>query len=431
VLDSSEAAAARLEVQRRLISVRGDDTAVASGLRSPGLAALTALVVTLSAGGLYAWLGAPSLPDLPFVVAQAKAHAQQAQQDQATSHDPDSAGSKPPNHGDFRAAAEKLREKLKAEPNNAEGWELYARTESRIGEYQLATDAYARSIELGRKTPSVFDGYGEMLVLGAQGVVLPAAKEAFAQALRLAPGDVISRFYLALADSQAGEAHKAVDAWLSLAADIPADDEMRDELANRIAVTARAGGFDAPKLPDGPVASAPPPNPATGGAPTQAQVKAAANMSDADREKMITAMIAQLAAKLAKEPNDFEGWIKLANAYAVQNQTDKAVEAFDHAAALKPGDPTIKLEAVAALLAPLQPADPIPPKAVTLLHEVSAAAPEAPEVLWYLGVVDARQGRLDQARKNWTQLLGDLEDGSQDKKMVQAALAQLDQGIKQ
>ncbi len=414
VLDAGEADAARLEVQRRLLGVRGEDRVFASPGRSPVIAGITATLVSIGAGGLYLWLGAPTLPDMPFLVAQA----------QAASSDPALEGPKPPSHGDFRAAAQKLRDKLTAEPNNAEGWELYARTESRIGEYQRATDAYARALQLGRKTQTVYDGYGEMQVLGAQGIVLPAAKDAFAQALRMAPGDVIARFYLALADSQAGEAHKAVDAWISLAADLPGDDEMREELANRIAAAAKSGGFEAPGLPPGqnaPVATA-----AATGAPSEAQMKAAATMSDADRDKMIASMVDQLAARLAASPGDLEGWLKLANAYVVQGKTDKAVEAFDHAAALKPGDPTIRLEAVAALIAPLQPADPIPPKAVTLLHEVSASAPDAPEVLWYLGVVDAREGRKNQARQNWTHLLGDLEDGSADKKMVQAALGSLD-----
>jgi cytochrome c-type biogenesis protein CcmH len=410
VLDQSEADAARLEVQRRLLGVRGDGEDAMSGKPSPAVAAFTAILVAGSALGLYLILGAPELPDMPFAVAQAQSAA--------------AAGQQAPAHDDFRAAAAKMREKLQSDPDNAAAWELYARTESRIGEYQNAADAYRHAIDLGRKTPKALDGYAEMLVIAAQGIVPPAAADTFGEVVRMDPGNPVARFYLALADAQAGEARKAVDEWVKLAADLPNDDGMREEIGNRIAAAAQSGGFEPPKLPAG--RASPPPD--ASGNPTSEQMQAAAGMSQADRDKMIQTMIDQLAARLAREPNDVAGWGKLAQAYAVQGKTDKAVDALDRASALKPDDPTIKLEEVAVLLAPLQPADPIPPKAIALLHEVSAVAPDAPEVLWYLGIVDARQGRPDEARKNWTKLIGDLEEGSQDRKMVQSALDQLGAG---
>lgn len=418
VLDQSEAAAARLEVQRRLLGVRVDGESAMSGRRSPVAALCTTVLVAGSAFGLYLILGAPGLPDVPFV-AQAQAQA-------ASPHDaaPAADGQKPPGHGDFKAAAEKMREKLKADPTNADAWELYARTESRIGDYQEATAAYRRAIDLGHNTPEVLNGYGEMLVIGAQGVVAPAAKEVFAKVLAISHGDQVARFYLALADAQAGEAHKAVDEWVSLAADLPNDDDMRSEISHRIEDAARSGGFEPPKLPEGQAG----PKPQASGGPTDEQIAAASGMSPADRSKMIQNMIDQLAARLAKEPNDVDGWIKLATAYGVQGKDAQSLDAYEHAEKLRPNDPSILLGEVAGLLAPLAPTAPIPERAITLLHQVSAVAPEAPEALWYLGIVDARQGRTEQARKNWTLLLGELEEGS-DKKMVQDALAMLDKGV--
>ena len=248
--------------------------------------------------------------------------------------------------------------------------------------------------------------------------MLPAARDSFRQALSVEPGNEIARFYLALADSQAGEARKAVDAWLALAADLPDDDQMREEIANRIAATARSGGFEPPQLPKGQVAAA-------SGGPSDQQMAAAANMAPAEREKMIQDMIDKLATKLKANPNDADGWLKLANAYGVQGKLDLASDAFDHAAALRPNDPTIKLESVATIIAKLEPSDPIPAKAVTLLHEVSAVAPDAPEVLWYLGIVAAREGRKDEAKGDWTRLLAKLDSASEDYQTVQKALGSL------
>jgi cytochrome c-type biogenesis protein CcmH len=205
---------------------------------------------------------------------------------------------------------------------------------------------------------------------------------------------------------------------LELAAGLPEDSPMRDEIGHRIADAAKSTGIDAPPLPKGLAAEQPP----TG--PTAEQMQAAAEMTPEQRSQMIGGMIEKLAAQLKAQPNDLEGWLRLGRAYSVQGDTAKAVDAYDHAAALKPGDSGIKLQTVASLLAGLKPGDELPPRAIALLREVAAVTPDAPEVLWYLGVVAARDGNATEAREKWTKLLASLPDG-EDAKMVKAALGEL------
>jgi cytochrome c-type biogenesis protein CcmH len=171
-------------------------------------------------------------------------------------------------------------------------------------------------------------------------------------------------------------------------------------------------------MPKGLVAAAPP-------GPTPEQMKAAEAMPPAERDKMIAGMIDKLAAQLKEQPNDLEGWLRLGRAYALRGDSAEAVDAYDHASALKPNDPGIRLRTVAALLSGLKPGDTPPPRAVALLNQVAAIAPNAPEVLWYLGLIAARDGRMDDARENWTKLLPSLTPGGEDEKMVRAALAAL------
>jgi cytochrome c-type biogenesis protein CcmH len=417
VLSSTEAGAARLEIQRRLLAVApAAGRAALRSARSPRLAAAAALFIAGGAGGLYWWLGAPALPDVPYGSQQAA---------QAKTEPSGGADAAQAPHTDVKAAAERLEEKLRAEPANAEGWVLYARTESTLGNWQRAMDAYQHAIDLGQKGALVYAGYGEMLVMAAGGIVAPAAHDAFVTALAAEPKNDVARYYLALADAQAGEVRKAISAWLALAADLPEDSQMREEIARRVADAARSGGFEAPPLPKGLPEEPPAPAEAAQPGPTQDQMAAAAQMPPAERDKMIRDMIEQLAAKLKTEPNDLDGWLRLGNAYAVQGETDKAMDAYDHAAKLKPDDAGIKLQAVTALLSRLQPSDALPPRAVSLLHEVAAAMPDAPEVLWYLGVVAAREGRPAEARQDWTKLLTVLSPGGEDYKMVQGALKEL------
>lgn len=414
VLSQTEAEAARLEIQRRLLAVDAPAGRAATGsARSPRLATAAALFILVSAGGLYWWLGAPSLPDMPPGTSPSTTRA---------TAEPPATGATPAPHSDVKQAAERLEQKLRAEPSNAEGWVLYARTESMLGDWHKAMDAYQRAIELGQKDAIVYAGYGEMLVMAADGIVSPAAHDAFVAALAADPKSDVARYYLALADGQAGEVSKAIGAWLGLAADIPDDSPMREEIARRVAEAARSGGIAAPPLPKGLAEDAPA---AAQAGPTPEQMAAAEQMPPAERDRMIAGMIEQLAAKLQADPNDLDGWLRLGNAYAVQGNTDKAVDAYDHAATLKPDNPGIKLQAVTALLSRLKKDDALPPRAVALLREVAAVMPEAPEVLWYLGIVAAREGRPAEARQDWTRLLAVLPADGEDYRLVQATLAEL------
>jgi cytochrome c-type biogenesis protein CcmH len=378
-------------------------------VRSPRLAATVSLFILLSAGGLYWRLGAPGLPDVPFAERPA------VQADIA----PPTGEPTPDPHIDVKEAAARLEQKLTADPANAGGWVLYARTESILGNWQAAADAYKRAIDLGQKSGDVLAGNGEMLVMAADGIVSPAARDAFVAALAADPGNGVARYYLALADGQAGEEQKAITAWVELAAGLPDDSPMRQEIARRIAEAANNGGFAAPPMPKGLPAEAVRPG------PNQGQMKAAAAMPPAERDKMIGEMIEKLAAKLKAEPNDKEGWPRLGDAYAALGKTDQAVDAYDHAAALTPGDPGIKLRTVAVLLAGLKPGDRPPARAVALLSEVAAVAPDAAEVLWYSGVVAARDGRFAEARDKWTKLLASLPADGEDSNTVRAALEEL------
>jgi cytochrome c-type biogenesis protein CcmH len=415
VLNAAEAGSARLEIQRRLLSTEAPTGApVRSVGRGLGMAAAVAVFVALVGGGLYWQLGAPELPD-------AQVTARVNQQPRGETPGTAAADATPPPHQDMKVAAERLEQKLRADPNNGEGWVLYARTESMLNDWQKAMDAYKRAIDLGQKGADVYSGYGEMLVLSAQGVVPPAAHEAFLKARALDPKDDVARFYLALADAQAGEVRKAIDAWLALAADVPDSSPMRQEIARRIADAAQSGGIPAPPLPKGlaedPAAAQP--------GPTPEQMAEAEKMTPAEREKLVGGMIAQLATRLQSEPNDLDGWLRLGRAYAVKGDAEKAGDAYDHALKLKPDDPAIKLQAATGMLAYLKPGDPLPPRAIGLLREVAKVQPDAPEVLWYLGVVAAREGHADEARQSWTRLLAGLPSNGEDYKMVQAALGQL------
>jgi cytochrome c-type biogenesis protein CcmH len=64
-------------------------------------------------------------------------------------------------------------------------------------------------------------------------------------------------------------------------------------------------------------------------------VAAAAAMSEDERSQMIRGMVKRLAARLQQQPDDIEGWRRLARAYDVLGEAQKAGEARARVAALE------------------------------------------------------------------------------------------------
>src|SRR5690606_4765695 len=120
-----------------------------------------------------------------------------------------------------------------------------------------------------------------------------------------------------LAAEQDGRPGEAAAAWRALLSDAPADAVWRPMVAEALA---RVAGTQAPARP-----------PSQAPAPTQEQVAAAAGMSDGARTAMIAGMVEGLAARLKDNGDDVQGWLRLARAYMVLGQPDKARAAREDA----------------------------------------------------------------------------------------------------
>lgn len=67
--------------------------------------------------------------------------------------------------------------------------------------------------------------------------------------------------------------------------------------------------------------------------PTQADIAAAALMSDDDRKQMIRGMVASLDEKLRQTPDNLEGWLRLIRSYVVLGELENGRDALDRAKA--------------------------------------------------------------------------------------------------
>jgi cytochrome c-type biogenesis protein CcmH len=72
----------------------------------------------------------------------------------------------------------------------------------------------------------------------------------------------------------------------------------------------------------------------------QARVGAAEGGHEVTREQ-VEKMVADLAARLEREPDNVNGWVVLARSYYVMNRFDDAAKAYERAVALVPNDPDL------------------------------------------------------------------------------------------
>jgi cytochrome c-type biogenesis protein CcmH len=313
VLSESEAAAARLEVQRRILAsdASGEDGASDAGSIRPRairrLTLATAFAVPLGALGLYLMIGSPDTPSVPWVERSAEVEEQR----------------------EMAELAGQLRRRLEQNPEDSRGWELLARTYGQLGRHDEAAAVYRCLMDAQPERADLPASYGEALMLANEGAVRPEALAAFERTLAIAPGDPWARYYKALALAQAGDAQGALDLWLALARETPADAPWRGALEARIGETAEALGLDAASVMPPPAVSAPGPSPA--------DMAAVESMSEAERTAFIESMVEQLATRLESEPDNLDGWLRLTRAYLVLGERDQALAALQNAAGLTEG----------------------------------------------------------------------------------------------
>src|SRR5690606_2363528 len=246
-----------------------------------------------------------------------------------------------------------LEARVADDPDDVEARLVLGQVYERSGDYAKAAAHYREAIALiGRQGPvpgPLHAALGETLVAAEGGRVGREARLAFAAAIEADPGNSRARYYAGLAMAQDGRLEEAIGVWQSLADDSPSDSPWRGLLHEQIARASRELGIDPPALAE----------PGEPGGPTAGDVEAAQQMSPEERQAFIRSMVDQLAARLDAEPADPDGWLRLARAYAVLGEADKAREALAAAekeiaalpeAAPARADPARRLQALRAHL---------------------------------------------------------------------------------
>ncbi|PJI38907.1 c-type cytochrome biogenesis protein CcmI [Ferrovibrio sp.] len=409
-LTEAEAGAAKLEIQRRLL--RADATAEGGGATASQRSVVTGaiailLLVPMLGGGIYLAIGRPEATQVDVAALQQRA-AREAKL-----------------HAETERMIAQLRERLAAEPDRADGWLLLGRSLLTLDRADEAVPALDRFIAL---RPQEADGYAlraEAQTLAADGSVTPQAQRDFRTVLERDPQHPGARYYLGLARLQEGDTRGAYDDWHALAADSPADAPWLDVVQARLRELA-------PRLGIALAQAVPEPKPAIDTAPASAsgpsreQMDAAQQMSAEDRNAMVRSMVERLAERLQENPDDADGWLRLARAREVLGEAEAAREALRRAVGVAPQRIDVRL-ALAFNLAgtAVTSRDPLPAEAAVEFGKVLDQAPDHPQALWFVGRSAYESGNTAAAATAWNRLLAQLPPESAEAKELTQRLAGL------
>lgn len=190
--------------------------------------------------------------------------------------------------------------------------------------YDDAANAFQKAMALSDENDATIAAhYGEALVAAADGQITDDAREAFQTAVNRNPRAVKARYYLALDAAQQGDLRTAVQGWTDVIAMSPSDAPWLPVVRQQVQRAAEEIGVD--------------PSTLTPSLETLALAKkdlAGPAKPDVDQAAMIRAMVDRLAARLKDEPDDRDGWLRLARAYEVLGETEKARKARARAEAI-------------------------------------------------------------------------------------------------
>jgi len=137
--------------------------------------------------------------------------------------------------------------------------------------------------------------------------------------------------------------------------------------------------------------------------------EAIAALPDDERAAVIENMIEGLAARLATEPDDVEGWRMLARSYGVQGRAQESAESAAAYRELVTRDANATIDdwrnyAAALLSARTQATGSVDDETVNALTKLSTLQTDDPLALFYLGVAARDRGDIEAALSKWRRL---------------------------
>jgi len=292
LITEGDADAARTEIARRVLRSDGPPSPIKSAGGDPRILAISvAGFVVLATLGLYLGLGRPGLPSQPIAARDLTAESEAR----------------------LGPAAAELERRLAELDDPADRALLLGDAFASLGGIDEAEEAYLNAYSHRSDDPDILTRLAEVHIIRAQGQVTGEALGFVEGALAFAADHPAANFYRALYDYQQAAYEPALSRLRALLDIAPEGADWTAQISQLIAeVEAEL-----------------------------AQVSLLEEMDEGERDAMVRGMVDRLAERLEAEPDDFEGWLRLANAQAVLGDLEAAEASLSRARTLAEGEPLL------------------------------------------------------------------------------------------
>lgn len=140
-------------------------------------------------------------------------------------------------------------------------------------------------------------------------------------------------------------------------------------------------------------------------------------IGDAEIERMV----AEMAARLEKEPENYQGWAMLARSYKFMNRYPEAVRAYARTGPMLDSSAELLVDYADTLAAARQG---FTPEVLALIDKALKIEPTNLQGLWLRGTAAYEEGRYDKAIADWELLLKGLTQGTEEARVVTANIAE-------
>jgi len=136
----------------------------------------------------------------------------------------------------FDEALAEKRKEIGERISGATKWMVVSDGLARQGDTRNAANVLLAGLRELPEDANIWVGLGNALMAHGNGVLSPAADYAFNQALKFEPEGVSPNYFYGLAVAESGDFERAKEIWLRLAARLPEDHELREELIRNVAL---------------------------------------------------------------------------------------------------------------------------------------------------------------------------------------------------
>ena len=289
---------------------------------------------------------------------------------------------------------------LKKEPNNIQILLKLAEVASKVNkiEAEIASLTKLNSINSSPKIKSLL---AQAIVRKANGQVTTKAKKLVDEVLIENPLDPGANFLNGLRQSQIGNEDEALKIWIKLYNSTIKNDTWKKNLEINIKSAAKNIGISQKEI--------------------NIQLKSnkninndvapnILNLSEKEQKIRIYGMVEQLASRLTKEKDDFEGWIRLFNSYKYLQENDKALLALRTAVEIKPS--IILKQTLLKELLPPQDKPKFTLETDKLIDDILIKEPNNVDALFFKGLKAFNNGEHNTVKLYWNKLIATLPPNS-------------------